>query len=99
MIFSVMRDKAVDEIATILWSQAEKLILTSQSNSRALTAEKLAAYAPKSFPKENIVKTETVEVAIKTAKAMTAEDGIIVITGSLYLVGEARKILLSDPAV
>ena len=99
LIFGAMRDKAVDEIASILWPKAEKLILTTPSNSRALTADELAANAPKSLTMESIVKTKSIDEAIKRAKAVTSEDGIIVVTGSLYLVGEVRKELLLSRSI
>lgn len=99
LIFGVMRDKPVDEIASTLWPAASKLVLTQPSNSRALTADELAAHTPGSFPAKDIVKTLTVGEAIEKARQINPVDGVIVVSGSLYLVGEVRKRLLVDPAV
>lgn len=99
LVFGAMRDKAVDEIAAILWTRADQLILTKPSNSRALIAEELAAHAPDTVPAENIVETQSVAEAIQEAKEINPDGGVIVVSGSLYLVGEARKILLTNPSI
>ena len=91
-----MRDKAVSPIAAILWPLAEKVILTQPSNLRSMTAEELSNARPESFAEEKIVKTETVAEAIEKAKAMTPENGVIIVTGSLYLVGEVRRLLNNE---
>ena len=96
LIFGAMRDKAVSPIAAILWPLAEKVILTQPSNLRSMTAEELSNARPESFAEEKIVKTETVAEAIEKAKAMTPENGVIIVTGSLYLVGEVRRLLNNE---
>lgn len=96
LIFGAMRDKAVSEIAEILWSKADKLVLTRPSNSRALTTDELESAIPRSFDREKIITTESVSMAIEEAYEITPPDGLIVITGSLYLVGEARKLLVTE---
>ena len=47
MIFGAMRDKAVDEIAGILFPLALELILTAPNNTRALRPEALRELAEK----------------------------------------------------
>ena len=93
LIFGAMSDKSVSEMAAILWPLANKVVLTRPSNSRAFTAEELSDAKPESFHEETIVKTETVAEAIAKAKALTPANGIIVVAGSLYLVGEVRGLL------
>ena len=93
LIFGAMREKAVGETAAILWPMAEKVVLTQPSNSRALTAEELSRAAPKSFDKGKIFNTGTVEEAIERARSITPSNGVIVVTGSLYLVGEVMGLL------
>lgn len=93
LIFGAMGDKAVDEIAEIIWPRAEKIILTRPSNSRAMSADELAAFAPEGVDPGRIVKTVSVAEAMKRAKEITPADGLIVVTGSLYLVGEVKKLL------
>jgi dihydrofolate synthase/folylpolyglutamate synthase len=93
MIFGAMREKAIDEIAATLWPLADKVILTQPSNSRALNADQLFKAVPGSFDAVKIVKTQTASEAIEMARANTPEEGVIVVTGSLYLVGEVRGLL------
>jgi len=93
LVFGAMRDKSVAEIAAILWPRAGKVILTRPSNSRAMTADELAKFAPNSVAADTLVKTGTVAEAMEKAKQTTPPDGLILVTGSLYLVGEVKKIL------
>ncbi len=93
LVFAAMRDKALGDIAEILWPRAEKVILTQPSNSRAMSADELAAFAPAGIDADKIVKTGFVAEAVDRAKAMTPPGGLIVVTGSLYLVGEVKKLL------
>ena len=88
-----MRDKSVAEIAEILWPRAEKIILTRPSNSRAMNADELAGCSPASVEVDRLIETDTVAEAIERAKEMKPADGLIVVTGSLYLVGEVKKLL------
>lgn len=95
MIFGAMRDKNLLEIAEILFPKAERLILTEPKNERAVKTSELLKYVPQNFDRKNIAHVGTVEEAIMTAKEITKETELILITGSLYLVGEAQEILKS----
>ncbi len=91
IIFGAMRGKDVAEIAKILWPRAERLILTQPANSRAMTAEELLEFVPEGFDAEKIVTTNSVDNALAAAGSTE----LVLVTGSLYLVGEVRKIALS----
>jgi len=92
MIFGAMRDKAVAEVGRILFDVADELVFTAPG----------ASVAPRAMPPEELQKlaqrgrTEaSMETAIEyTLKNCTADD-VIVVTGSLYLVGEARTLFLA----
>ena len=47
------------------------------------------------LPEERIEVVDRVEEAVSTALLSTPADGQIVITGSLYVVGAARSVLVS----
>jgi len=90
-----MDDKAVSEIAKILFTKADKLILTRAENSRAMPADKIRDIVPQDIlPDENVFVTDTVDAALAKANTISGAEEVIVITGSLYLVGELRRILL-----
>lgn len=93
MIFGAMRDKDLSEISEILWTKAENLILTKPENPRSMETEDLLKFVPNNFPKEKIFVVESVEKTIEKAREISAENDLILVTGSLYLVGEAQKIL------
>ncbi|HEX8250676.1 MAG TPA: Mur ligase family protein [Pyrinomonadaceae bacterium] len=92
LIFGAMRDKDLREIARILFPRAEVLIFTRADNSRSMETEELMKFLPEDFSRENVHQTQTVEEALKIAPFLSMK-GIICVTGSLYLVGEAQKIL------
>jgi dihydrofolate synthase / folylpolyglutamate synthase len=85
IVYGVMRDKSVDEMATLLFPLAERVIVTAPANSRALP--------PESIPAPHATITQTVREAIEMLSS--ADPAVVVfITGSLFVVGEARAVLL-----
>jgi len=95
LVFGAMRDKDLSRIAPILFPKAETLILTKPNNERSMETSELLKIVPTAFDQKNIKLAETVAEAITTAKLITKETELILITGSLYLVGEAQEILKS----
>jgi dihydrofolate synthase/folylpolyglutamate synthase len=95
IIFGAMRDKDLSEIAEILFPKAERLILTAAKNERAVETSELLKYVPQNYDRKNVTLAATGGEAISTAKKVTEEGELILITGSLYLVGEAQEILKS----
>lgn len=92
LIFGAMRDKDLSEIGEILFPKTDALILTEPDNPRSMKTADLLKYVPKNYEKE-IFRIETVKAAIKKAREISAEKNLILVTGSLYLVGEAQEIL------
>jgi dihydrofolate synthase / folylpolyglutamate synthase len=93
IIFGAMRYKAIAEISKILFPVADKVILTIPSNSRAATADDLAGLISNPGDSDKIFKTDSVADALVKAKELSQGDSIILVTGSLYLVGEAKQLL------
>jgi len=93
IVFGAMKNKNVAEIARVLFPKAEKIVLTQPANSRAMTQEELTELLPSEICNDRLTKTRSVPEAIRLAQEVSPGDGIILITGSLYLVGEAREIL------
>jgi dihydrofolate synthase / folylpolyglutamate synthase len=92
IIVGVMRDKAIEEIAGILFPRAHRLILTAPRQARSLAPRTLAATA--SHPDARTAPT--LEAAIALARSLAPANPIF-ITGSLYLVAEARALLCARP--
>ncbi|HEV2881186.1 MAG TPA: Mur ligase family protein [Pyrinomonadaceae bacterium] len=93
LVFGAMRDKDLDEIAATLFPAADKLILTRPNNPRAATLDALAALAATRDVNRSPILTESPADALRAAVACTPPEGIICVTGSLYLVGEFKSLL------
>lgn len=90
LIYATMRDKSVDETAGILSGLAAEVVLTQVALPRALRPEVLLDL----FDSPRVRVADTVEAAIHLVRGEAAADDLILITGSLFLVGEARKLLV-----
>ncbi len=89
LIFGVSDDKDVKGIVEQLEPLADKVILTRSRNPRALDPEKvLAPY----FGHKTHAVTSSVEEALNILNKDIAPDDVAVITGSLFVVGEARAL-------
>jgi dihydrofolate synthase / folylpolyglutamate synthase len=89
LVYGAMRDKAVDEIAGLLFPLAEHVILTQPRQSRAISAALLADMTAGLAHNATIIADpgEAFEHALATA----APDDVIFATGSLFLVGDLRR--------
>jgi len=96
MIFGAMNDKNLSEIGEIIFPKADNLIFTKPDNPRSMETTELLKFVPGNFDTEKLFVTETVREAIEKAKKITKQSELILITGSLYLVGEAQKILKDE---
>jgi len=88
LLFAAMRDKAVDEIAGILFPLAAEVIFTQPKISRAISAEQLADMAGEYARRFRVISDA--QEAFEGALANAGADDAIFVTGSLYLVGELR---------
>jgi len=90
-VFGAMRDKAISEIAEILFPLAERVIATRPENPRAASPEEI-----REAGRRTAVEIETVgEVpeALERARQIAGPGALLVVTGSIYLVGEAMQAL------
>lgn len=88
MIYGAMRDKAVEEVAGILFPVATELIFPALDSSRALRPEALVELAGRGQTALNIAAA--MDILKGRAEQEDLSDDVVVITGSLLLVGEAR---------
>lgn len=93
LIFGAMRDKKLDQIAEILFPLADHLILTRINNVRAASLETLAALARR-FAHGAVIEASSGAEAVRIAITQTPNNGLICVTGSLYLIGETRPLIL-----
>ncbi len=91
LIFGALKDKDVSSILQELMPFSADIILTQPDTERGLPVDVLQAVVEKSGRKSYAVRT--LSDAMAFADSITSSSDIILITGSLYLVGEARTIL------
>jgi dihydrofolate synthase/folylpolyglutamate synthase len=90
IIFGAMRDKAIAEIAEILFPLADEVIATRAHSPRAASPEEIQHLA--AHVGVGITATDEFSDALETARK---RGRTTVITGSVYLVGAALEKLLS----
>jgi dihydrofolate synthase/folylpolyglutamate synthase len=90
LVYATMRDKSVDETTGILSGLAAEVVLTQVDLPRALRPEVLVDM----FDSPRVRVAETVGAALSLVRGEAAADDLILITGSLFLVGEARRLLV-----
>ena len=92
VIFGCHKDKDVDGMLKHIQLGADKIIFTSTGSPRSVDAEDLAArYTEISGKMAQVGRT--LQEAVAIAQHAVSREDIICITGSFYLVGEARKTL------
>jgi dihydrofolate synthase / folylpolyglutamate synthase len=89
LVYGAMRDKAVDEVAGLLFPRADTVILTEPRQPRAVSAPLLAELTAH-FARRTIVEREPF-AALEAALRMANPEDAVFATGSLYLVGELRE--------
>jgi dihydrofolate synthase/folylpolyglutamate synthase len=90
-VFGAMRDKAVGEIAEILFPLAERVVATHVDNPRAATPAEIREAARRVAV--DIDEAPDVPAALAKARAAAGTRGLVVVTGSIYIVGEAMRAL------
>jgi dihydrofolate synthase / folylpolyglutamate synthase len=88
LVFGALRDKAVDEIAGVLFPLAAEVIFTQPRTTRAISAAQLAEITSHHAAHFTVVPEP--EAALEHALDRAAPHDAIVVAGSLYLVGQLR---------
>lgn len=89
-IFGAMRDKAIAEMAEILFPLAQRVIATRADNPRSATVDELCQAAARTST--DIQSAEDVQAALDQVRALLPP-AVVVVTGSIYVVGEAMRSL------
>jgi len=96
LVYGALRDKAVDEIAGLLFPHASAVILTSPAQSRAISAPVLAEMTRHHARQVDVIPDPN--LAFERALDLASPDDVIFVTGSLYLVGDLRRYWTSRAA-
>ncbi len=105
LIFGCLADKQIDEMEQVLLPlfdstsgdparARDHVVLAAVNNPRAATVEELAAAAERlDVP---VHRATDLRDALQQAQLLTPKDGVIVATGSVFLVGEIRALALTQ---
>jgi dihydrofolate synthase/folylpolyglutamate synthase len=105
LIFSALADKQIEEMAQVLLPlfdatsgdpdrAHDHVVLAPIQNARAATVEELLAVAHKLDVPAHAAPH--LAAALKQAEAITPAHGVIVATGSVFLVGELRALVMNE---
>jgi dihydrofolate synthase/folylpolyglutamate synthase len=90
-VFAAMRDKAISEMTEILFPLADRVIVTRPQNPRAASPEEIQQAASRTGAEiEPVAETGA---ALERARCASGPNTVVVVTGSIYLVGEAMRLL------
>ena len=88
-VFGAMRDKAISEMTEILFPLAELVLATRVENPRSATADEIQLAGSRTGAE--IEPVPDVEAGLARARMAATSHSVIVVTGSIYLVGEAMR--------
>ncbi|MFZ0684819.1 MAG: folylpolyglutamate synthase/dihydrofolate synthase family protein [Terriglobales bacterium] len=91
MMFGVMRDKAVQEMTEILFPVARRVIVTHANNPRSASPDEIRRAAARVAGGTDIEDADDITSALDLAREGAAPRDVIVVTGSIYVVGEAMR--------
>jgi dihydrofolate synthase / folylpolyglutamate synthase len=104
LVTSVVRGKAAAEMLAVLAPHFQAVFVTRSASARSLLAEELAALVP-AGPAVHVVPAPL--EALRQARALVSGagdggvggggQGLVVVAGSIFLVGELRAQLLGEP--
>lgn len=90
-VFGAMRDKAIGEMTEILFPLAQQVIVAPADNPRSATPAEIRQAAERTSA--NMEDADSVASALRRANEITGAKGVVVVTGSIYVVGEAMQAL------
>lgn len=88
LVLGVSQDKDLEGMLEALLPSVSSVVATQSSNPRALSAERIAV-SVKNHQKEVWVEKNPKE-ALERAQGLAGADGLVLATGSLFLVGELK---------
>jgi dihydrofolate synthase/folylpolyglutamate synthase len=88
LLYGALRDKAVDEIAGVLFPRAAEVVFSEPRTSRAISAAQLSEIAAHHAAQNSVIAEA--EQALDYLLSKAAPEDAVFVTGSLYLVGQLR---------
>ncbi|MFZ5592273.1 MAG: glutamate ligase domain-containing protein, partial [Bacillota bacterium] len=92
LVIGMLGDKERSKVVAELAPHAASVVVTRPNSPRAGDWQKLAEEARRYV--QDVVVVEDIAGAVRTALDRASADDVVLITGSLYMVAEARELLL-----
>ncbi len=89
VVFGIMEDKDIQRVVKIIYPITDKFIITKPKLERAAEPEVIA----EGLSEYEVIKDSA--KALERAREIASEDDLILICGSIYLVGEVRKYVVN----
>jgi len=93
LIFGAMRDKDLKSILAPLLPRIDQLVLTQPDNPRAANSTELRGLVSGLFDPNATSMAPSAAAALHRALELTPAEGMICVTGSLYLIGELQAVI------
>lgn len=90
-VISILGDKDAHSLLQALKTTADTFVVTQSTSPRAIEVTELEKIAKEIFGESRVRSAETPYRALELAKELVAENGAIVVTGSITLVGDVLK--------
>lgn len=97
LVYGASADKDVEGMFVALLPMVDTLILTKAEHPRATEPETLLDVARATGFAGEVVVVQAVTDAVRRAREAAGKDGLVTVTGSLFIVGEVRDALGLQP--
>ncbi|NLL52284.1 MAG: bifunctional folylpolyglutamate synthase/dihydrofolate synthase [Peptococcaceae bacterium] len=94
LCLGMLSDKEVEKAMDILGPMADEIFVTKPDSPRAGQWEQIAGIALKYLAPEKIHTVEDPILAVQEGLKLVGPEDMLLVTGSLYMIAEARKYLL-----
>ncbi|SFA69418.1 dihydrofolate synthase / folylpolyglutamate synthase [Clostridium frigidicarnis] len=91
LILGILADKQVDDMIDVICPMASSIITVTPNSERATICNELKNHILR--VNKNVEAVEDYEEAVKKALEYTAPNDLLLISGSLYMIGDMRRIL------
>jgi len=94
LVIGILGDKDLEAMLGEIVPLADRLIITRPESPRAAPPERVALEAKK-YTSGEIILEESIPEAVKLSLSLAGEGDLVLVSGSLYTISEARKAFLA----
>ncbi len=95
-VLSILADKDARKLLEQLEAQVTEVVITQSSSPRAIDSAELADLARDVFGSDRVTEIANLHSALEHARSQVSNDGAIVVSGSITLVGDVLKMIQNE---